>query len=68
MLSRGNHGTNQKTKILNHTIEPHEKVMIHRYAIALGYNEEAAKALIDRSIAIFTGGLDLEDYKYLLQK
>lgn len=42
--------------------------MIHRYAIALGYNEEAAKALIDRSIAIFTGGLDLEDYKYLLQK
>ena len=57
-----------KVILADHTIEPHEKVMIHRYAIALGYNEEAAKALIDRSIAIFTGGMDLEDYKYLLQK
>ena len=57
-----------KVILADHAIEAHEKVMIHRYAVALGYSEEAANKLIDRSIEIFTGGLDLEDYKFLLKK
>ena len=52
----------------DHDIDDEERDLIHRYAIGLGYTEELAEKLIKRSIEIFNGGLDLEDYRYLLNK
>ena len=43
-------------------------MLIEKYAIGLGYTEELAQKLIKRSVEIFKGGLDLEDYRYLLNK
>lgn len=50
-------------------IDDDERRLIERYAIALGYTEALAAKLIKRSIEIFNGGgLDLDDYRYLLNK
>ncbi|MCT8339517.1 tellurite resistance TerB family protein [Luteirhabdus pelagi] len=52
----------------DHEIDDHERFLIERYAIGLGYTAELAKTLIERSIDIYEGGLDFEDYRYLLNK
>ncbi len=52
----------------DHQIDDEERELLERYAIGLGYTEELAAKLIKRSIEIFNGGLDLEDYRYLLNK
>lgn len=52
----------------DHDIDDDERNLIARYAIGLGYTEVLANKLIKRSIKIFKGGLDLEDYRYLLNK
>ncbi len=49
-------------------IDDEERSLIEKYAIGLGYTEELANKLIKRSIAIYQGGLDLEDYRYLLNR
>ncbi|MCG2417428.1 TerB family tellurite resistance protein [Aequorivita sp. F47161] len=49
-------------------IDDHERFLIERYAIGLGYSAETAQHLINRSIEIYSGGLDFEDYRYLLNK
>ena len=57
-----------KMVFVDHEIDEDERNLLERYAIALGYNEGMAEKLIRRSIQIFEGGLDLEDYRYLLNK
>ena len=52
----------------DHEIDDEEHQLVERYAIALGYTEVLAKELIKRSISIYKGGLDLEDYRYLLNR
>lgn len=52
----------------DHEIDEEERKLIEKYAIGLGYTSELAAKLIKRSIEIFNGGLDLEDYRYLLNK
>lgn len=52
----------------DHVIDDQEHRLIERYAIGLGYTESIASKLIKRSIEIYEGGLDLEDYRYLLNK
>ena len=52
----------------DHGIDDEERQLIERYAIGLGYTEELSNKLIKRSIAIYEGGLDLEDYRYLLNR
>ncbi|MDT0555376.1 TerB family tellurite resistance protein [Patiriisocius hiemis] len=52
----------------DNTIDDQEKHLIEKYAIGLGYTEPLAAKLIKRSIEIYSGGLDLEDYRYLLNK
>ncbi len=52
----------------DHEIDDQECKLIERYAIGLGYTDEVAGDLIKRSIAIYQGGLDLEDYRYLLNR
>ncbi len=49
-------------------MDDEEQRLVEKYAIGLGYTEELASKLINRSIEIFNGGLDLEDYRYLLNK
>ena len=49
-------------------LDDDERVLIEKYAIGLGYTHVYAKDLIEKSIKIFQGGLDLDDYKYLLDK
>lgn len=52
----------------DHEIDDHERFLIERYAIGLGYSVELAQDLIKKSIKIYTGGLSLEDYRYLLNR
>jgi len=52
----------------DHEIDEEERSLVERYAIGLGYTEELAKKLIKRSVEIYQGGLDMEDYRYLLNK
>ena len=49
-------------------IDDHERFLIEKYAIGLGYDVKTAQHLIKRSIQIYSGGLDFEDYRYLLNK
>lgn len=49
-------------------IDEEEAEFLNRYAIILGFSEADAKKIIDRSIQIFSGGLDFYDYEYLLNK
>jgi hypothetical protein len=53
---------------VDHEIDEDERFLIEKYAIGLGYTEQLANKLIKRSIDIYSGGLDLEDYRYLLNK
>jgi len=52
----------------DHDIDEEEHALIERYAIGLGYTEALAQKLIKRSIEIYRGGLDMDDYRYLLNK
>lgn len=49
-------------------IDEQERGLIEKYAIGLGYTTELAAKLIKRSIEIYSGGLALEDYQYLLNR
>ncbi|EDM45533.1 hypothetical protein SCB49_06987 [unidentified eubacterium SCB49] len=52
----------------DHEIDADERALVEKYAIGLGYTEELAAKLIKRSIEIYQGGLDMEDYRYLLNR
>lgn len=49
-------------------IDQDEYHLLEKYAIALGYTQELAAKLIKRSIDIYSGGLDFDDYRYLLNR
>ncbi len=52
----------------DHAIDHEERLLLKRYAIGLGFSGEKADKVINRSIEIFTGRIDFEDYLYLLGK
>ncbi len=52
----------------DHTIDDLEMVLLKRYAIGLGFSGEKADEVISRSVEIFTGRIDFEDYLYLLKR
>lgn len=52
----------------DHEIDEDEASLLQRYAIGLGFSSEAANKVINRSIDIFSGKIDFEDYKYLVEK
>ncbi|WP_425629587.1 TerB family tellurite resistance protein [Cellulophaga lytica] len=52
----------------DHDIDDDERVLIKKYAIGLGYSNESADKVITRSIVIFGGKLDFEDYAILVRK
>ena len=52
----------------DHEIDDEEADLLRKYAIGLGFSSETSDAIIRRSIAIFSGHLNFEDYRYLLNK
>lgn len=52
----------------DHIIDEEEMVLLKKYAIGLGFSEESADGVIARSVGIFSGKIDFEDYQYLLTR
>lgn len=44
-----------------------EMALLKRYAIGLGFPDEKADRLIEKSVAIFSGNIDFDDYLYLVK-
>jgi uncharacterized tellurite resistance protein B-like protein len=44
-----------------------EMVLLKKYAIGLGFPDEKADRLIEKSVAIFSGNIDFDDYLYLVK-
>ena len=51
----------------DHLIDDDEMVMLKKYAIGLGFSSEQANTIIEKSVAIFSGRIDFDDYLYLLK-
>lgn len=52
----------------DHQIDNEEIHLIKKYALALGFTSKTAEPIINRSIQIFSGHFDFEEYKYLVEK
>ena len=52
----------------DHIIDEDELGLLNRYAIGLGYTSEKAEVIIKKSMKIFGGGIEFEDYLYLVTK
>lgn len=52
----------------DHYIDVEEEGLISKYAIGLGFSPNASETIIRRSIKIFSGQIDFDDYLYLLNK
>lgn len=52
----------------DHEIDEEETELVRKYAIGLGFSSQASEGIIKRSIQIFSGQLNFEDYRYLLEK
>ncbi|WP_339841463.1 TerB family tellurite resistance protein [uncultured Maribacter sp.] len=52
----------------DHEIDDQERILIKKYAIGLGFTGEKADKIIERSVAIFGGRIDFEDYLYLVKQ
>lgn len=49
-------------------IEEAEEHLLRKYAIGLGFSVAKSEEILQRSIAIFTGQIDFEDYLTLIKK
>ncbi|QBA63166.1 TerB family tellurite resistance protein [Muriicola soli] len=49
-------------------IDEDEVRLIKKYALALGYSPEKAESVIRRSIILFMGKFDFEDYLYMMRR
>lgn len=56
-----------KIVFADHVAEDDEMVLLKRYAIGLGFPNDKADKLIEKSVAIFMGKIDFEDYLYLVK-
>lgn len=52
----------------DHHIDEDEIILIKKYAIGLGCNPKKAQEVIRKSIKIFGGNIDLEDYLFLMDR
>jgi len=52
----------------DHKIDNEEMILLKRYAIGMGFTGEKADEIIERSVEIFGGKIDFEDYVYLLKR
>ncbi|PKA98706.1 hypothetical protein B0O79_2395 [Flavobacteriaceae bacterium MAR_2009_75] len=51
----------------DHLIDDEEMVLLKKYAIGLGFSGKQADTVIEKSVAIFSGRIDFDDYIYLLK-
>lgn len=51
----------------DHIIDDEEMILLKKYAIGLGFSGDNANKVIERSVAIFSGKIDFDDYLYLLK-
>lgn len=52
----------------DHEMDQDEALLLKKYATGLGFSPELANKIINRSVQIFSGNLDFEDYKYLIDR
>jgi len=52
----------------DHVIDDAERKLIYRYALGLGCTSDKAEEVIKKSIKLFGGSIDFEDYEYLMTK
>jgi replication initiation and membrane attachment protein DnaB len=52
----------------DHIMEKKESELIYKYAMALGFSPDRAKEIINKSIKIFNGKIDFEDYHYMIER
>lgn len=52
----------------DHAIDAEEMYLLRKYAIAIGFNSEEAERVVNKSIKIFGGKIDFDDYTYLVKK
>ena len=52
---------------VDHMIDDEEMTLLRKYAIGLGFSTESANKIIKRSVEIFSGKIDFDDYTYLLK-
>ena len=57
-----------KIVFVDHKMDDIEHRLLRKYATAIGYSDSDAEYLVERSIEIFNGHLNLDDYRYLLNK
>lgn len=55
-----------KMAFADHTIDDDQKGLIEKYAIGLGYTQQDAAKIIQKSFDIFRGQIDFEAYRFLL--
>ncbi|SIT06503.1 Tellurite resistance protein TerB [Zobellia uliginosa] len=51
----------------DHHIDEEEMFLLKKYAIGLGFSGEQADKIIERSVAIFSGKIEFDDYLYLVK-
>ncbi|CAZ96273.1 TerB family tellurite resistance protein [Zobellia galactanivorans] len=51
----------------DHHIDEEEMLLLKKYAIGLGFSGEQADKVIEKSVAIFSGKIEFDDYIYLLK-
>lgn len=56
-----------KIIFVDHDIDEDELIMVKKYAIGLGFREDRADQIINKSVDIFNGRIDFEDYANLLK-
>ena len=56
-----------KVIFADNEVSDSEMVLLKRYAIGLGFPDEKADKLIEKSVAIFTGKIDFDDFMYLVK-
>ena len=50
----------------DHDVDDEEMVRLKKYAIGLGFPDKKADRIIEKSVAIFRGHINFEDYFYLI--
>ncbi|MEM8927612.1 MAG: TerB family tellurite resistance protein [Bacteroidota bacterium] len=54
--------------LADHSFDEGHKDLIERYAVGLGFPVDVAEKMVQKSVDIFKGKIDFEDYQYLMEK
>ena len=52
---------------VDHHVDEEEMVLLKKYAIGLGFPVKKANHIIEKSVAIFSGRFNFDDYQYILK-